>query len=411
MSDSSYCCKETVSGTAGSKRPEGADPVRAAAEAKAETAMDELTSDKKRDEIPRNGHADGPSLKVQEASEQLHTVGRDALLPKVVWPDVQPSLRSRLLDRLILLTGRRKWWASAAVVQERARRLAQQPAPHRPARLGRNVKVDLRFAESWPVYHIEPARSGSARHHVVFLHGGAYIHEIVGTHWSFIGYLVDETNTHCVVPIYPLAPRGTAKEMVPASGRILRELIETVGAQNVTVVGNSAGGGLSLAAAQWLREAGHPQPNALILICPGVNGTLSQCTQVDAARDVMQDVPGMIEAFRMYAGDLDVTHPFVSPLNGNFDGLAPMLIFTGTHDLFHLDIETLANKAARAGVSVEMHVRNGLPHNYPLLPTPEGREARGIIARAVAGFVIRAEREDAADGSDKSSVGVVELGL
>src|SRR5262245_36536544 len=98
----------------------------------------------------------------------------------------------------------------------------------------------------------------------------------------------------------------------------------------------------------------------------------------------MQDVPGMLEAFRMYAGDLDVAHPFVSPLNGDFDGLAPMLIFTGTHDLYHPDIVTLANKAARAGVSVEMHVRNGLPHNYPLLPTPEGREARGIIAGAIA---------------------------
>jgi epsilon-lactone hydrolase len=143
---------------------------------------------------------------------------------------------------------------------------------------------------------------------------------------------------------------------------MLRELIETVGTQNVTVVGNSAGRGLSLAAAQWLGEAGHPQPNALILICPGVDGTLSQCTQADAARDVMQDVPGMIEAFRMYAGDLDVTHPFVSPLNGNFDGLAPMLIFTGTHDLYHPDIVTLADKAARAGVPVEMHVQNGLQH-------------------------------------------------
>jgi epsilon-lactone hydrolase len=358
--------------------------------------MDELISDKKRDEIPREGHADGSSPKVREAGEQLHTVGPDALLPKVVRPDVQPSLRSRLIDRLILLTGRRKWWASAAVVQERARRLALRPAPHRPVRLGRNVKVDLRFAEGWPVYHIEPARSGSTRHHVVFLHGGAYVHEIVGTHWSFVGYLVDETKTHCVVPIYPLAPRGTANEVVPATGRILRALIETVGARNVTVVGNSAGGGLSLTAAQWLRETGNPQPNALILICPGVNGTLSQCTQVDAARDVMQDVPGMIEAFRMYAGDLDVTHPFVSPLNGNFDGLAPMLIFTGTHDLFHLDIGTFANKAALAGVAVEMHVRNGLPHNYPLLPTREGREARGIIARAVAGFAMRAEREGAA---------------
>jgi epsilon-lactone hydrolase len=326
-------------------------------------------------------------------------IPENTLLPKIVWPEVQPSLRSRLMDHLVLFTGRRKWWASAVAVQERVRRLALRPAPHHPIRLGRNLKVDLRFTAGWPVYHIEPARSGSARHHIIFLHGGAYVHEIVGSHWKFIRFLVEETNTHWVVPIYPLAPRGTAKEVVPATGRMLRELIEAVGAQNLTVVGNSAGGGLSLAAAQWLREAGHAQPNALILICPGVNGTLNQCRQADAARDVMQDVPGMIEAFRMYAGHLDVTHPFVSPLNGSFDGLAPMLIFTGTHDLYHPDIVTLANKAALAGVPVEMQVRNGLQHNYPLLPTPEGREAREIIARAIAGFAIRAEREDAASVS------------
>jgi len=50
-------------------------------------------------------------------------------------------------------------------------------------------------------------------------------------------------------------------------------------------------------------------------------------------------------------------------------------------------------KAARTRVPVEMHVRNGLQHNYPLLPTPERREARRIIARAVAGYAIRADRE------------------
>jgi epsilon-lactone hydrolase len=346
----------------GGNTPEG-KPSRFApgAEVREETGMDELIVHKKRDEMPRKGHIGGTSLNVREADEHLDTVDRHALLPKVVWPDVQPSLRSRLMDHLILLTGRRKWWASAAVVQERARRLALRPAPHRPVRLRHNVNVDLRAAEGWPVYHVEPAGSGSARHHAIFLHGGAYVHEIVGSHWRFIGYLVEETITHCVVPIYPLAPRGTAKDVVPATGRMLRELIDTVGAQNVTVIGNSAGGGLSLAAAQWLRETGHPQPNALILICPGVNGTLNQCTQAEAARDVMQDVPGMIEAFRMYAGDFDVTHPFVSPLNGNFEGLAPMLIFTGTHDLYHPDIVSLANTAARAGVPVEMHVRNGLP--------------------------------------------------
>ena len=67
--------------------------------------------------------------------------------------------------------------------------------------------------------------------------------------------------------------------------------------------------------------------------------------------------------------------------------------------LYHPDIVTLANKVARRWCSVEMYVRNGLQHNYPQLPTPEGREARGIIASGVAGFAIRADREVAAAGS------------
>jgi epsilon-lactone hydrolase len=205
---------------------------------------------------------------VREADEHLHTDGRKALLPKVVWPDVQPSLQSRLMDHLVLLTGRRKWWAPATVVQERARRLALRPAPHRPVRLGRDVKVDLRFTEGWPVYHIEPVRSRSARQHVIFLHGGVYVHEIVGSHWRL--WLFGRRDKYALRR--PNLSPGTArdcKEVVPATGRMLREVIETVGVQNVTVIGNSAGGGVSLAAAQWLREAGHPQPNALILIDSG----------------------------------------------------------------------------------------------------------------------------------------------
>jgi hypothetical protein len=35
------------------------------------------------------------------------------------------------------------------------------------------------------------------------------------------GYLVDETNTHCAVPIFPLVPHRTAKEVVPTTARML----------------------------------------------------------------------------------------------------------------------------------------------------------------------------------------------
>jgi epsilon-lactone hydrolase len=371
--------------------------------------MNKLTSIWKWRETARGKDAGTTSLEAREADAFVDTADRNALSPRVIWPDAEPSLLSRLIDRFVLLTGRKKWWASAETVRERTRKLALRPAPHCPPGLGRNVRVDLHFAEGWPVYHVEPAGSGNVQHHVIFLHGGAYVHEIVGSHWKLVRYLAEKTNAHCVVPIYPLAPRGSAKEVVPATGRIVRDLIESAGAQNVTLVGNSAGGGLSLAAAQWLLDAGGPQPNGLILICPGVDGTLRRCTPSHAARDVMQDIPGMIEAFRLYAGGLNVAHPYVSPLNGRFAGLAPMLIFTGTHDLYHPDIISLANAAARSGVPVELHVRNGLPHNYPLLPTPEGRAAREIVARAVARFAVRADRQLAAASSCRQSSAGLEL--
>src|SRR5262245_52477001 len=104
--------------------------------------MNNLILGEKSNEMPQ-GCIDGTSLREPRADEHFHTVGHNAFLPKVVWPDLQPSLRSRLIDQLVLFSGRRKWWASAAVVQERARRLALRPASHRPIRLRRNVKVDL----------------------------------------------------------------------------------------------------------------------------------------------------------------------------------------------------------------------------------------------------------------------------
>src|SRR5881397_1963713 len=84
-----------------------------------------------------------------------------------------------------------------------------------------------------------------------------------------------------------------------------------------SVVGNSAGAGLGLAAVQWLRDSGYRQPNGLVLISPGVDGSIDRPEHLAvAARDPLQDIPGIIEAGRLYAGDLNVDHPYVSPLNG-----------------------------------------------------------------------------------------------
>lgn len=299
--------------------------------------------------------------------------------------DPAPSLQSRVFNLLLGLLPYKEQLASAEAVQAHVQKLALAPASHEPAGLGRGVEATLTKMGGWPVYYTAPSSGHEGCNHVMFLHGGGYINEIVPAHWRFVGQMTRKAGVVCVVPIYPLAPRATAKDVVPRTAELLRMLLEDAGSAKVTVVGNSAGAGLALAACQWLRDRGHRQPSRLILISPAADASISRPEQVEiAARDPIQDIPGIIEAGRLYAGELDVGHPFVSPLNGAFRSLAPMTIFSGTRDLLYPDSVDLAARARAAGVPVELHLLRDQPHNYALMPTPEGRQARANILHALA---------------------------
>lgn len=316
----------------------------------------------------------------------MHTPKQRSVLLDQASREPESSWRSRVFNRVLRLLPLKMRLASAGAVQRRVRRLALRPTSYEPSGLGRGVEVTLQNAAGWPVYHTAFTTRPDVRSHVVFLHGGGYIEEIVRTHWRFVGYLTCHAAVRCIVPIFPLAPRITAKDLVPAMGNLLRRLLDDAGPMNVTLIGNSSGAGLGLATVQWLRDSGFSQPKALVLISPWLDASVSREEQTAIApRDPVLDIPGLIEAGRLYAGDLDVSHPFVSPLNGNLRGLAPMTVFTGTLDLLHPDSIDLAKKSDLQGVPVKLHVREGQPHNYPVLPTPEGREARGIIARSLSG--------------------------
>ncbi|WP_244607984.1 alpha/beta fold hydrolase [Bradyrhizobium vignae] len=298
--------------------------------------------------------------------------------------DPAPSLQSRAFNLLLRLLPFKKQLASAEAVQAHVRKLALEPVTFEPTGLGRGVEATLTKMGGWPVYYTAPSSGHEGCNYVMFLHGGGFINEIVPAHWRFVGQMTRQARVCCVVPIYPLAPRATAKDVVPTTAELLRMLLEDAGSAKVTVVGNSAGAGLALAACQWLRDRGHRQPSRLVLISPAADASVSRVEQVAiAARDPIQDIPGIVEAGRLYAGELDVGHPFVSPLNGAFRALAPMTIFSGTRDLLYPDSVDLAERARTVGVSVELHLLRGQPHNYALMPTPEGRRARAIILREI----------------------------
>ncbi|MFM1730524.1 alpha/beta hydrolase [Prescottella soli] len=281
----------------------------------------------------------------------------------------------------IALLGRRR--PSADDIRREIAALQAKPksfAP--PASLRRTLDVTATTSMAgWPVFTVTP-RGVTPSSRVLYLHGGAYIREITRHHWKLVGQLAS-AGAAVTVPIYPVAPRGTASHLVAASAD-LAERLATRG-EPLVVAGDSAGGGLALAVALALRDRGITSPAHTALISPWLDATGSHPEIREIApRDPWQHPDSLTVAADAYRGELDREHPWVSPLNGDLTGLGPITLFTGTRDILNVDARRFRPLASAAGVSLDLHEEPEMIHVYPLLPIPEGKKARTILCGLLA---------------------------
>jgi acetyl esterase/lipase len=294
------------------------------------------------------------------------------------------SLQSLIVTLVLKWRGSKKVFSSAELTRRRVAALQQNPqdfAP--PPRIHRRVDVAQRSVGGWPVYEVLPRGVSPARR-ALYLHGGAYIYEIQPQHWDFIAELAASTQTRITVPIYPLAPGGTAAEIVPAATKLLAAIIFEAGADNTTLIGDSAGGGMALAAAMHARDRGLPAPNRIVLISPWLDVSLSDPgIAALEPRDPWLGIDGARAAGELYRGLLAPHDPRVSPLYGELRDLAPITLISGTRDILNCDARRLVGRAWAVGVTIDFHETPDMLHVFPLLPIPEARPARAVIRAAM----------------------------
>ena len=277
--------------------------------------------------------------------------------------------RLRAVELGMRLSGPKRRLSSADATRSDIEGRVVRPTSFAPPRgVARATQLSVTRIAGATVYRVGPQRAQPVGSRVVYLHGGGYTAEVSPRHWRFVRQIAERCEAEVTVPIYPLAPTATAEETVPLVGRILDEACVRAGAQPVVAMGDSAGGGLALAVAQRRLAAGLPPPR-LILISPWLDATLADPAVADIEpNDGLLGRPGLAESARMYAGDLRLDDPLVSPLFGPVAGLADIDVFTGTADLLNPDAHRLAQRCADAGVTCRVHEASGMPHVYPLLP-------------------------------------------
>ena len=213
---------------------------------------------------------------------------------------------------------------------------------------------------------------------VLFLHGGSYCEPPVVQHWQFCDRVARESGASVLFPLYKMAPEYTFETAFAYLHALWQMLVQSHDPGIITLMGDSAGGGLALAFAEYLRrETALPQPGQIILFSPWLD--ISMDGEVPAA--LAKQDPSLVremlrDAGRNWAGGTDVHDYRLSPIYGELRGLAPITLYVGTREIFLPDARRFRERCSREGVPLDMIEGDKMNHDYPLYPIPEGNRVR-----------------------------------
>jgi acetyl esterase/lipase len=199
---------------------------------------------------------------------------------------------------------------------------------------------------------------------ILYFHGGAYNIGSARSHRNLTAHLAKATGATVLLLDYKLAPEfpfpAALTDAVNAYQWLLAHEHQP---EDIVLVGDSAGGGLALATALTLRDQNIPLPDALGLISPWVDMTMSgESVKSKADIDPMIRKDWLDVMINNYATDLPPESPLCSPIFADLSGLPPIYIQVGGDEILLDDAMRLAQRAESHGVSVVLEIWEELWH-------------------------------------------------
>lgn len=188
---------------------------------------------------------------------------------------------------------------------------------------------------------------------LLYLHGGGYVIGSARTGAVLAASLARRARATAYSLDYRLAPEHPHPAGVLDAVAAYRELTTLVDPGSILLAGDSAGGGLAIAALIAARDAGLPMPAAVAVFSPWVDLTLSGGSlHSKNGIDPLFEPVDVRSYARLYLDGTDPADPLASPIFADLRGLPPMLVQVGSHELLLDDALRLAARAAHDDVDV-----------------------------------------------------------
>lgn len=221
-------------------------------------------------------------------------------------------------------------------------------------------------------------------HVIVWMHGGGFSVGSCFTHRGLAGELARHANARVLTIDYRLSPEHIFPAALDDVVAVYTEIAAITGIAKLGVIGDSAGGALTLGAAIEARDIAIRVPDAIALYSPWLDLT---CTANAYTSRAASDPMIHPDILRMLAGDYLGDHPAddpkASPLFADLAGLPPILLQTGSNEVLLDDTLGLDQRGRAAGVDVTLEIWPEMVHVFQAYGAflPEADAALGRTGR------------------------------
>ena len=222
---------------------------------------------------------------------------------------------------------------------------------------------------------------------MLYFHGGGYRLGAPEPWAAFADSLRDATGCTIIVPDYRLAPEHPFPAALHDAVGIYAELS---GVEPLIVAGDSAGAGLAAALVLAAHRAGARPSQALVLISPMLDLRAEDETYESRAEtDRFFSRANMLECAALYLQGHAADDPLVSPIHADAIAFPRTMILTGGAEVLLGEAIRFADKLARGGKTVTLHVAENSGHVWPMLEASS--DAARDALRAMNTFLIAAQ--------------------
>ncbi|HMU89584.1 MAG: alpha/beta hydrolase [Pseudomonadales bacterium] len=229
--------------------------------------------------------------------------------------------------------------------------------------VGADVTIRTTALNGVPAEEIT-AEGADTRQALLYFHGGGYALGGFVTHRTLVSDLSRASRRRAYLIDYRLAPENSFPAPVEDAVAAYRALLDLgYSSQQIVLGGDSAGGGLTLATMLALKQQGLPLPAGGLCISPWADLEMTGSShQSKADEDPMVRKPDLLNWTQIYLKGADPKNPLASPIHGDFSGLPPLLIQVGTAETLLDDARMVADRAKKAGVTVQLQEWQDMIH-------------------------------------------------